>query len=674
MKRDDLAAVSPATDTQLPAVSRQPLYFGDDANAGFGWYHHAERAIARDCVAVICPPVGPEYTRSHRTLRYLADRLARTGIPALRFDYHGVGDSPGAEQDPDRIGHWKRSIAAAVRHARRVSGCTRVCLVGVRLGATLAALDADEAGADLVVLWNPVVKGRSYARELQAVAMMAKRASTTADDGLESAGFRISAETLEAIKAIDLTRARFKPGARVLLVNRDDLAGDRSFAAHLAAAGIANDSIDTPGWNGMMADHQFTVVPEAALTAIAEWISAHSLARPAASRAPAVRSRETLALTTFTEQLCHFGADDHLFGILSQPREANELPAVIMLNAGSIHHVGPHRLYVRLARELADEGYAVLRIDHEGLGDSVARDAKARENHPYPPTAIEDVQAAMTFLQGRGHRRFVLMGLCSGAHTAFHAALALRHAPIDDLVLINPWYFYWSEGMSLDTSVDHYKDVAAYQTSMRDPERWKKLLRGEVDLVRLARVLGAHVAKLAGGRWRDLKEALVPSSGTQLSRDLRTLLARHRMTIYVSDGEPAGTILETEAKRTMKRGMRAGKLRIEKVPGGDHTFSQSAPREELIRKVRTAMHQRTERSAFQSIAAWAGIGAALTAAVLGRGALMLKQLGAGMVVTILSAFATICAFHAGPVKTSHVIEDAFQAEETTKKRAPRTKL
>ena len=588
MKRDDLdlAVPGPGAEATLPPVTRHPHYFGPGADATFGWYHHAERPIARDCVAVICAPIGPEYTRSHRTLRHLADRLARCGVPALRFDYHGIGDSPGDENDANRFDHWKRSIATAVAHARDVSGCERVCLIGVRLGATLAALDAEEVGADLAVLWNPVVKGRAYARELQAIAMTAKRSTADNDDGLESAGFRISTQTLETLKEVDLTHARFKAGVRVLLVGRDDLAGDQAFAEHLAASGIANDMVTVPGWNEMMADHQFTVVPDAALATIVDWVVAHSLARPAQSRAPATDCRRTLSMPGVEEHLCHFGEGGHLFGILTRPAEDTGQPAIVMLNAGSIHRVGPHRLYVRLARELAAAGYPVLRVDHEGLGDSVLRGA-GRENHPYPPSAMADLEAAFDFLrQGHGYERFYLMGLCSGAHTAFHAARQLRSAPIERAILINPWYFYWSEGMSLDTSVNHYEDVAAYQQSMRDPARWKKLLRGEVDLVRLARVTTAHLAKTLKGRWDDVREILAPSSGTRLSKDLRDISGQGRtLNLYVSDGEPAPAILATEAKRAVRSATRAGRMTIDKISGGDHTFSQGAPRDELIRRI-----------------------------------------------------------------------------------------
>jgi Serine aminopeptidase, S33 len=463
--------------------------------------------------------------------------------------------------------------------------------VGVLFAATLAALEAEEAGADRVVLWNPVVKGRAYARELQAIAMTARNAPAEAGDGLESAGFRISGETLAALKAVDLASARFKPGARVLLVDRDDLAADGALAERLAAEGIEHDRLAAPGWNPMMADHQFTVVPDAALGAIVGWIVAHSYARPASTRAPAAPCRRTLELPGLEEALCHFGADGHLFGVFTRPTsEAAAKPAIVMLNAGSIHHVGPHRLYVGLARELALLGHPTLRLDHEGLGDSVLR-AAGRENHPYPPTAIEDLRAAMEFLaREHGCERFVVLGLCSGAHTAFHAGRELREAPIERLVLINPWYFYWSEGLSLDTSVNHYENVAGYQRSMKDPERWKKLLRGQVDLARLARVAAAHVAKTVRGRWDDLREMVVPGAGTRLSRHVGEIAAQgRRMNVYVSDGEPAAAILMTEAKRAVRRATRSGALTIESVAGGDHTFSQSAPRADLVGRIRRAL-------------------------------------------------------------------------------------
>ena len=45
-------------------------------------------------------------------------------------------------------------------------------------------------------------------------------------------------------------------------------------------------------------------------------------------------------------------------------------PAVIILNAGLLHRVGPNRLSVEIARRLAAQGYPSFRFDMSGVGDS----------------------------------------------------------------------------------------------------------------------------------------------------------------------------------------------------------------------------------------------------------------------------------------------------------------
>ena len=176
----------------------------------FGWYHAASGVEPRDCVAVLCAPLGHEYTRAHRTLRHLADRLARAGIPTLRFDYPGIGDSPGTDLDPARVASWQAGIRAAIRQAQLLSGRTRVCVIGVRLGATLAALTAVETPVDFLVLWNPAVKMKNHLRELQAIAATAERAAGDIQGGFESAGFVMSAETIADLRGIDLLSLSFK--------------------------------------------------------------------------------------------------------------------------------------------------------------------------------------------------------------------------------------------------------------------------------------------------------------------------------------------------------------------------------------------------------------------------------------------------------------------------------
>lgn len=115
------------------------------------------------------------------------------------------------------------------------------------------------------------------------------------------------------------------------------------------------------------------------------------------------------------------GGGATLVGILSAPAAGVPAgsPVVIILNAGLIHRVGPHRLHVRLARRLAEAGVASLRLDLSGRGDSDARG----DDLSFVQSGIVEVRAAMDHVeQLTGARRFVLLGICSGADTSGQVA------------------------------------------------------------------------------------------------------------------------------------------------------------------------------------------------------------------------------------------------------------
>ena len=576
-------------------MKREALYLGDGESSFFGWYHAEESAAPADRVAVICGPVGHEYTRAHRSLRHLADRLASAGTPALRFDYHGIGDSAGSDLDRDRVATWIGNIELAVECARGLSGRRSVVLIGVRLGASLAALASRGIEVDELVLWNPVTKGKPYVRELQAIAASAARATTVVEGALESAGSVMTAQTLESVRAIDLLATPPRAG-RMLVAGRDDMAPDTALADRLSSEGAAAEYVRLPGWSGMMAEHQYTVVPDAALDAIVGWAKARAHPAAVSAKAPGGATSTRFALAgangdaMIEERTVRFGADRHLVGVLTRTSTAADRPVVVIFNAGAVHRVGPNRVSVTLARELAAAGFACLRFDLEGIGDSVLR-APGRENHPYPDTAIADGKAAFDFLRREfGYTRFIPVGLCSGAHNTFHVGLQLTDHAICELVMVNPLTFYWVEGMSLDDS-RHFEDAIQYRKSMRDPGRWLKLLRGDVNVPRLAEtLLGLAMAKLKA-QLDALGELITPHAGPRLGRDIAKLLAMNRpLSFFIAEGDPGREILMTSARRAATRGLRTGEIAIEMIADADHTFSQMKPRREMI--ARMAAHLR----------------------------------------------------------------------------------
>ena len=142
------------------------FYFGPPGRRLFGAYHAPDGTPVTARGVVICQPVGHEYLRTHRALRNLAALLARQGHPVLRFDYYGCGDSEGETAD-GTVDQWIADISVAVDELRRTARVSRVSLVGVRLGAALAARAAEKRpDVDALNLWDPVVHGRRYVEEL----------------------------------------------------------------------------------------------------------------------------------------------------------------------------------------------------------------------------------------------------------------------------------------------------------------------------------------------------------------------------------------------------------------------------------------------------------------------------------------------------------------------------
>ena len=134
------------------------------------------------------------------------------------------------------------------------------------------------------------------------------------------------------------------------------------------------------------------------------------------------------------DEVFDVGNDRELVSILTRPDGgAGDRPAVIFLNAGVLHRVGPHRLHVTLARRLAARGLPALRIDLGGVGDSPPRgDAIS-----FQDSAVADTRAAMTALTAAtGAARFILAGLCAGADNS--VATALVDPRVAGVVLLDP--------------------------------------------------------------------------------------------------------------------------------------------------------------------------------------------------------------------------------------------
>jgi len=142
-----------------------PFFFGSGERRLFGIYEPAAfgGAGGGTRAAVLCPPWGDEYVFAHRALRRLSLRLSAAGLHTLRFDFFGTGDSAGDMTDADLAG-WEADTELAIEELRDIAGAARIALIGLRLGATIAARVASRRGPDVdaLVLWDPIISGEDY--------------------------------------------------------------------------------------------------------------------------------------------------------------------------------------------------------------------------------------------------------------------------------------------------------------------------------------------------------------------------------------------------------------------------------------------------------------------------------------------------------------------------------
>ena len=410
----------------------------------FAWLHAPAGLMSRG--VILCPPLGYEAWCSYQTFRVLAEQLAEAGCAVLRIDYDGTGNSAGNYTDAQRVAAWRGTICAAVAELRR-HGAPAITLVGLRFGASLALAAASMGDVDALVLWDPVVSGRRFARGLKALsaATGAANASAAADDGLLGvAGTVYTKDTLAEMEQIDLLALTPTAVRRVLLLHREDREAPGDLAGSLRKIGVDVEVKPVAGTAEMLeVDNEAAKVPFAALdTLVAEVGSTNARA---AAFTPWARVSATATIPwregRVVEQPARFGVHG-LFGILGVPAHGpTPTKVVLMLNGGTEHQIGPGRVWVEFSRSMNLGGVATLRADVDGVGDSpVCR--RARIPRSYDPEHVDDVVELVEVLRARGFTKVIVMGLCSGAWLAVQAALRTQ---VEGVFALNA-QLYWQQG------------------------------------------------------------------------------------------------------------------------------------------------------------------------------------------------------------------------------------
>lgn len=279
------------------------------------------------------------------------------------------------------------------------------------------------------------------------------------------------------------------------------------------------------------------------------------------------------------EHACVMGKSTSLVGVLADAEPSVPgRPAVIVLNSGLVHHVGPSRIHVTLARRLALEGFPTLRFDFSSIGDSPPRG----DTRSFFDAAVDETREAIDWVIENGYAaEVVLVGICSGATFAFRTARHDRR--VSGLGLINPQAHLHDETdrdltMRLRevTLARHYRRIA-WRSSFRR-KVWLRGLSGAVNY----RDGVTRLLSRAGGRDESRNDDPDPE------------MARVRMQEVVQRGV---RVLELHAEadegldytELMVGGLdelgRMPGVTVETISGANHTFAVRWSQERLLDSV-----------------------------------------------------------------------------------------
>jgi alpha/beta superfamily hydrolase len=150
---------------------------------------------------------------------------------------------------------------------------------------------------------------------------------------------------------------------------------------------------------------------------------------------------------------------EELFGIFTQPSGSpNGVSVLLLAGGGSDPTFGKNQMRRRLALQLADRGFSVLRVNYQGVAESSGSVRDVEFDKPW----IDDALGAVRWLESQGHHRIAMIGQCWGARNAVAVAdqvdglagLALIAPPVSDVthqeaILSRPLSWYVKKAATL---------------------------------------------------------------------------------------------------------------------------------------------------------------------------------------------------------------------------------
>jgi len=256
-----------------------------------------------------------------------------------------------------------------------------------------------------------------------------------------------------------------------------------------------------------------------------------------------------------------------LYGMLGRPDQPEpKRRGVVLVHGWAGYRIGPHRMLIHTADRLRQEGFATLRFDVRGRGDSEGEGEETSLDD-----MIEDTLAAAEFLQRETScAEVVLLGICSGANVSIGAAT--QRPQVRELVLWSILPFQPEAKATQKVRRARFY-LGGYLRKALRRETWARLFRGEVNLRGVGRAVAGE--KRAGKGERNLKDS---------SRNLMAAFAgfKGRALFIAGSKDPEGmTGRELFMPFTQDKGLRAD---FHLVDGATHSYYATGHEIEVIDK------------------------------------------------------------------------------------------
>lgn len=294
------------------------------------------------------------------------------------------------------------------------------------------------------------------------------------------------------------------------------------------------------------------------------------------------------------ERTASLGTHGQILAVIAEPDGSDKTPArtaMLIVNAGTVHRVGPSRLHVRLARRLARRGLPAVRFDLPGLGDSSL--LPAEQGMSFIDRAVLAVQQVMNDLERlENWSSFIVAGLCSGAVVAAETALA--DTRVKGVVPVD---------LPLDVIEEDSRVVKQYsarhfagriwKTSILDRRKWGRLLTGRYfnrrffsDLfLNTSRALTFRAPRAGRRRSPGGQDDYFLESDVGIS-DISRLLDEQRLRyllVFTSDASSLEYVKETLRNRCIEP--TNGRVALHVVEGARHCFERVCHQLELADRI-----------------------------------------------------------------------------------------